>query len=343
MNFHKGDKVRFLNEKGEGTVTRILGSSQVMVEVEDGFEFPFPVSQLVPAQPIEGSPRLPKPEAAKPAATIQKEKPRNLNPRQPDGVYLLLVPQNQHIPSAGMLDLLLINHSDYEVYYTLSLKENSTYTCVQAGHLGVREQAEVEALTPQEVDNWATLKCDLLFFSEETYEHKAPVSETVRFRGVKLFKDSTYTDHLLIGRKACVFEIAPLEAVSVAAGTVLTNDDLQRMLREKERNTTNQNISKPHHKNLVLEKEVDLHIEELLDNWNGMSNAQLLDVQLRRMQQELDEAIAAHLHKIIFIHGVGNGRLKQEVVRVLKTYRGIRFHDASYSKYGAGATEVVIL
>jgi dsDNA-specific endonuclease/ATPase MutS2 len=95
-------------------------------------------------------------------------------------------------------------------------------------------------------------------------------------------------------------------------------------------------------KNQRLEKEVDLHIEELLDNWSGMSNAQLLDVQLRRVQQELDEAIANRYQRIIFIHGIGNGRLKAEVLRILGTYKGIRFHDASYQRFGFGATEVEI-
>jgi dsDNA-specific endonuclease/ATPase MutS2 len=96
-------------------------------------------------------------------------------------------------------------------------------------------------------------------------------------------------------------------------------------------------------KNQSLEKEVDLHIEELLDNWSGMTNAQLLDVQLKRVMQELDEAIALHLRRVVFIHGIGNGRLKQEVRRVIATYKNVRFHDASFQRYGFGATEVELL
>jgi len=340
MQFRKGDKVRFLNEKGEGTVTRILGGGQVMVEVEDGFEFPFPVAQLVPAIPVEGSMR---PEPAK-KPEEKKENPSTPAPvsaRQPDGIYLALIPLNQHIPAAGQLQLTLFNHSEYDIYYTLSLKESGSHTCIQAGALGPRRQAEIETLSAQEADNWATLQVDVLFFSEEPFEHRPPVSELIRFRGVKLFKDSSYTELLLTGSKACVFEVALLETLPAAPGQVLSADDLRRMLKEKERQESPRGaVSRPHLKNQLLEKEVDLHIEELLDNWNGMTNAQLLDIQLRRVQEEIDAAMALHLRKVVFIHGVGNGRLKQEVRRLLSTYKGLRFYDASYAKYGFGATEV---
>ncbi|TND07975.1 MAG: Smr protein/MutS2 [Bacteroidetes bacterium] len=342
MKLQKGDKVRFLNEKGEGVITRFLGNNQVMVEVEDGFEFPFPVDQLVPSDPIQKTNPPRKEEKVIPAIENNPSEKSNVHTRQPDGIYLALIPQNQHFPSAGKLDLVLFNHTEYDIYYTLSLKEQGLFSTVQGGTLGPRRQADVESLTPQEVDNWATIQVDLLFFSEEPYEYRAPVSEMIRFRGVKLFKDSTYTEHLLSGKKACVFEVLPLEVKASAETKPLTAEDIRRMMQEKEKQQPLAPVSKPHLKNQLLEKEVDLHIEELLDNWSGMSNAQLLDVQLKRMQQELDEAIAMHLRKIIFIHGVGNGRLKNEIRRVLSTYKGIRFHDGSFQKYGFGATEVIV-
>ena len=47
MNFKLGDKVRFLNEKGEGVVSKIINKTTVGVTIEDGFELPFVVSQLL--------------------------------------------------------------------------------------------------------------------------------------------------------------------------------------------------------------------------------------------------------------------------------------------------------
>ena len=48
------------------------------------------------------------------------------------------------------------------------------------------------------------------------------------------------------------------------------------------------------------------------------------------------------MKKVIFIHGVGNGRLKQEIISLLKTTRGVTFHDAPYKDFGYGATQVNI-
>ncbi len=43
-----GQRVRFLDEVGEGTVTAILSATEAMVEDETGFEVPHPISGLVP-------------------------------------------------------------------------------------------------------------------------------------------------------------------------------------------------------------------------------------------------------------------------------------------------------
>ena len=87
--------------------------------------------------------------------------------------------------------------------------------------------------------------------------------------------------------------------------------------------------------------EINLHIEELIDDYSRMSNAQIIQIQLRHFQKALDTAQNNSCRKLIVIHGVGNGRLKQEV-RTILSDENLRFHDASFSKYGFGATEVII-
>ena len=87
---------------------------------------------------------------------------------------------------------------------------------------------------------------------------------------------------------------------------------------------------------------MDLHIEELIDKPAGLSNFEMLNIQLERFEKELDAAIEKQMKKVIFIHGVGNGRLKQEITSILKTTKGVTFHDASYKDFGYGATQVNI-
>jgi dsDNA-specific endonuclease/ATPase MutS2 len=87
--------------------------------------------------------------------------------------------------------------------------------------------------------------------------------------------------------------------------------------------------------------EVDLHAEELLQSQSGMSNTEILNYQIRYFQKCLDEAIAKRIYKIIFIHGVGNGVLRKEIHKILQA-EGHEFYDASLSRFGFGATTVVL-
>ena len=343
MQFQKGDKVRFLNETGEGTFVRNSGGGMAVVEVEDGFEYPFPLSQLVPVKSHERTARTEEPKVEQKTAVTGV--PEVINPGFPDGIYLVFQPQNQQIPSAGHIDVYVLNRSDYHVFFTVSLKDGRDWICIQSGMLGPGRKAEVDTMTPADIDEWGQAKTDVLFYSDEAYEHIHPVSNVLKLRGVKFMKDSSYQSHLLTDKKSYVAEVALIDdaAQRTDEKPFVSNEDLKRMLELKDRVSTAKKVSVPHQKNQVMEKEVDLHIEELLDNWNGMSNAQLLDVQLKRVQKEMDEAIAAHMRKVIFIHGIGNGRLKTEVRGVLATYKNVRIHDGSFARYGFGATEAEIV
>jgi len=98
--------------------------------------------------------------------------------------------------------------------------------------------------------------------------------------------------------------------------------------------------SKAHAKDVML---VDLHIEKLADDYYGLTNTQKLDIQVKYFRKKLERAVNGHINTIVFIHGVGNGVLRQAVRDLLKTYEGIQYSDASYKQFGAGATEVRII
>jgi len=98
--------------------------------------------------------------------------------------------------------------------------------------------------------------------------------------------------------------------------------------------------SKPHAKD---EMEVDLHIERLTESYYSMSNVQTLNLQIDHFHDAMQRAINGHIRKIVFIHGVGNGVLRQAIRDQLKRYDGVQFSDGSFQKYGAGATEVRIV
>jgi hypothetical protein len=94
-----------------------------------------------------------------------------------------------------------------------------------------------------------------------------------------------------------------------------------------------------HTKDLI---EVDLHIEELVDDHRGWSNAEILIYQIEKFEKVLNKAFQIGTKKIIVVHGRGDGVLRYEIRRKLRDYPGIEVYDASYKNYGQGATEILL-
>lgn len=89
--------------------------------------------------------------------------------------------------------------------------------------------------------------------------------------------------------------------------------------------------------------EVDLHINQLVKSSKGLSNHEMLNLQLDTARHKLEFAMKKRIQRVVFIHGVGEGVLKMELEYLLSRYGNIKYYDADYQKYGLGATEVYIL
>ncbi len=86
---------------------------------------------------------------------------------------------------------------------------------------------------------------------------------------------------------------------------------------------------------------VDLHIEKLADSWKHLSNFEILTIQLKAFEKFYDLAVAHHQSSLIIIHGVGVGKLRDEIHDILKSKREVKSFVNQYnSSYGYGATEI---
>ncbi|WP_046757641.1 Smr/MutS family protein [Kordia jejudonensis] len=88
--------------------------------------------------------------------------------------------------------------------------------------------------------------------------------------------------------------------------------------------------------------EVDLHIHQLTNSYKGMNNYDMLTLQTDTAKRQLEFAIRKRIPKVVFIHGVGAGVLKEELYYLFRQYDNVKYYDANYQKYGLGATEVYI-
>jgi dsDNA-specific endonuclease/ATPase MutS2 len=112
------------------------------------------------------------------------------------------------------------------------------------------------------------------------------------------------------------------------------------LLKEKiSQNPPKKSLFREDKKEVVME--VDLHINQLTRSTRNMDNYDMLNLQLDTAKSKIEFAISKRISKVVFIHGVGEGVLKSELHRLLRKYP-IKFYDASYKKYGLGATEVYV-
>ena len=109
----------------------------------------------------------------------------------------------------------------------------------------------------------------------------------------------------------------------------------------KEEDSKKKRLSKMHKKNNGLIWEVDLHIEHLVDSHRNLSNYEIVQIQIRHCQYTIEKAIKENVHKLVIIHGKGEGVLKEEVSQLLERYP-VEAKDADYRIYGLGATEARI-
>jgi len=112
------------------------------------------------------------------------------------------------------------------------------------------------------------------------------------------------------------------------------------LLKEKiSQNPAKKSLFKKEKKEVILE--VDLHINKLVKSIRNLDNYDILNLQLDTAKSKIEFAISKRILKIVFIHGVGEGILKSELQSLLNKYP-VKHYDASYKKYGLGATEVYI-
>ena len=87
--------------------------------------------------------------------------------------------------------------------------------------------------------------------------------------------------------------------------------------------------------------EVDLHIEKLTDSWKSMDNFEMLTLQIQTLEKWLELAIAHRQPSMVVIHGVGTGKLRDEIHEVLRLKKEVKSFVNQYrARYGYGATEI---
>jgi len=363
MNLKPGDKVSFLNEKRDGIVKKILNNKMVLVEISDGFDIPVLEHDLVKVQVFDESyGRTTKSKEADEKLIYEEEQAAERFPQRHElntiqseqnktrsGIYLAFIPEDPDDVMSSNFGVYLINHNSHDLLFTYSLKEENNFICKDFDRLDEESAILLDIIDKTDIEKWKDLQFQFLFFKKDASINKQPVVRDMHIKPIRFYKENNYSDCSLINEKCILVSLSDKEkhepeewAEEKWENKVIEKPSGLKIIGH----INDMNKPAPFPEIHILEKgiaEVDLHIEELMENYSGKENFELLTIQLEYFSKMIENAIVHKFKKIIFIHGVGNGKLKQEIITKLKNnYPDLKYNDASFLRYGKGATEVIL-
>lgn len=349
MRVEKGDRVRFLNEVGGGIVTRMEGSL-AFVEDEDGFEIPVPSFEVVVVEKhgqssssddnkadsanvqVSVNEDVSQPEAYH--EELEESSQDDFNPR----FYLAYIKTGNNQTEEGKLQSYIINDSNYYVTYLISSPgQDGLMYAKHQGMIEPNSKLPLEESLARDLDVIYHIQL-ILFKKGKGFPAINPVSASVQIKARKFYKENSFRANDFFFQPAVLFSLIKNELEKKM--DLLSANDTQQIIMEKEREELPVRAKR---RNTPEMEEVDLHINELIDSSEGMSNSEILQVQLDRFHFVIEQNKKNKGKKIVFIHGVGNGVLKNEIRKQLeRKYKGLNYQDASFREYGFGATMVII-
>ena len=363
-----GDTVRFLNSVGGGRVTRLDGQLAYVVD-EDGFEVPVLQRECVVVAVAGQEPapttsfRQPKvapkevaetkaaPKAAPAPAPVEEEPVEEVEGGDRANLVLAFEPRNVKELSTTSFDAYLVNDSNYYMYVSILTRadDETLWTMRYAGI--VEPNFQVLALELQRDDlvlidhvavQYVAFKRDRAFELQQPVDFKCKIDNTKFFR-LHCFKPNIYFDNDVIA-----IDVVRDGRVCGREKDVDAQKLRNEMLRPKEADRRPQRKPVTKRKRQAARRngeiiEVDLHIDELVDTTAGMSPADMLNLQIDTFRSVMDENLRHKGQRIVFIHGKGEGVLRQALLKELNhRYKGHDVQDASFREYGFGATQVTI-
>lgn len=338
-----GDRVKFLNDVGGGVVTGFINKKTVNVEGEDGFEIPYPIHELVNISAPENHESISAEAEQEEKESTQEQifveaKGEIINGKDDPDFYFAMVPANSKNPVNAEIELFLINNSNFRLMYSYSYLTEKGVEIAETGTLKSNARIKIDSLLQEDLSELPDFGFQIIYYRETSREWFLPIVKRFRVNPVKFYKEKSFQPNSFFRQNAMLLKIAS-DSINENLDAI-TDDEFKKLVKDK---TSDEGRVKPLRKKTPDEVVVDLHVTELIDNAEGLSNREILEVQMEHVQSEMNAAIRDRVKRIVFIHGVGQGVLKQEVAKILQTkFKKYYFQDASFKEYGYGATMVIL-
>lgn len=339
MKYEIGDRILLLHSKEEGTVVDIINDQMVMIEIGkvsfpvylDQIDFPY-------FHRFTSKQKTTQPQKLVPGTDIKVEKKKYETFKMDKGVFLSVLP---------VMRVEGYEETFQSMKFHLINETNSPFKF----HFQVWLRNQMELEMKNEIQPWGNFylsdlpfealndspRLEFTFYPKEADKKlAASFQKTWKMKAKQLFQQ---INELQVRRDATLsyllFDKYPLKPEKGA--DYFDTGDIGKFSAA---NTTSTTASLPEVP-MTPKYELDLHIEVLTPDWKGMKNIEILAIQVNEFVRYLDLAIAHHQQNMFVIHGVGKGKLKDEIHKILKDNPDVdKYVNEYHPRYGFGATEI---
>lgn len=333
MKYEVGDKIVVKLTNEEGKVVEIINEKMVLIEVK-GVKFPAYMDQIDFPYFKMFSEKKPQPKKKVFIDQVRRDKAPKKT-KTGDGVLLTFIPVfEKDVFDDDVVEkfkLHLVNQD--EVTYLFS------YDLMIGGQSDFQLKNTLDPLSDFYLHDVAfeslsdSPRFDFEFSLKEPDKKKAPyVESSLKLKAKQLFK-----------------KIADIRMNNEASFSFPLFEQYPDKL-EEDRPDLSQlgnagfriyDASRIRHHLPPAQSVVDLHIEKLSDNWKDLSNFEILSLQLKTFEKYYELSVAHHQPSLTIIHGVGEGKLRDEIHELLRLKKEVRsFVNQYHHSYGYGATEI---
>lgn len=358
MRIKVGDKVRFLNETGGGVVTKIISTSLVNVLIDEGFEIPTALSELIKIGDTDDDMIISDHQENNHHSEKSFVSGTTINPfvdsiglikkkekgMLPEGVYFAMVPQDQKFMVTGLIDWYVLNNTSAEILFSIINEQDACFEGMISGQVNAASMKLIKSLDRDEFEKYSNGFIQVIFhFPGEESSILHPGSTSYAIQPGRLLSEKNYKYSGMIEGKAVFISLLPLQAqLRVADKNSKTKvEKLQEPIIQEAEIVNPVHVIDPH-KTSPREAVVDLHLSELVEDESKVEDHEKLSIQMDYFKSCLESALLNYITKLTFIHGVGKGVLKQSILDYLEDYPMIEVRDASMKEFGYGATVLLI-
>ena len=350
-----GDKVRFLSEVGGGKISGFQGKDIVMVMDEDGFEIPTSIHDVVVVEQDDYamgkmiSAKMDAKQAAEERSNTElKNDSRSIKSilnqhdvevdmnvdeydaadreitfqapdRERDGgnklsAYLAFVPVDIKEITNTCFETYFVNDSNYFIQYTYLVAEGNVWTLKGCGEVEPNTKLFIEEFGRDVLNEMGHIAVQMVAYKKDKPFLLKPATD-VQFRldPVKFYKLHLFEENEFFETPALLFTI--VENDEVARPLVVDSKRLKEQMYKDEKIIANESKKKQKKDDGTVV--IDLHADEVLETTAGMNTADILHYQVDVFKKTMAEYKNRKGQKIIFIHGKGEGVLRQAIVHEL--------------------------